>query len=79
MITTGKKSAARIAGGGTIETKIVDIDYIKVGSKTYKSPKIMVFDQKGPTGGIHGLLGQDFLSHFSYTIDYSKNLIVWRY
>ncbi len=77
-INTGKKSAVRIAGGGILKTKIVDIEYIKVGPKTYKSPKIMVLNQKGPAEGFYGLLGQDFLSHFSYTIDYSNNLIVWR-
>ena len=77
-INTGKNSAVRIAGGGILRTKIVNIEYIKVGPKTYKSPKIMVLDRKGPAEGFHGLLGQDFLSHFNYTIDYSKNLIIWR-
>jgi predicted aspartyl protease len=77
-INTGVKSSATVAGGGTVRTKIVDIEYIKVGPKTYKNPKIMVLRNKGSSGGLHGLLGQDFLSHFNYTIDYKNSLIVWR-
>ncbi|MCK5542308.1 MAG: aspartyl protease family protein [Desulfobacterales bacterium] len=77
-INTGKQSAARVAGGGIVKTKIVEIEYLKVGPKTYKTPTIMVLNNKGPPRDFHGLLGQDFLSHFEYTIDYSKNLIIWR-
>ena len=77
-INTGKKSAVRVAGGGVLKTKMVNIEYIKVGPKTYESPTIMVLNNKGPTQHFHGLLGQDFLSNFSYTIDYSKSLILWR-
>lgn len=77
-ISSGQTSAVRVAGGGVLKTRIVNIEFIKVGPKTYKSPRIMVLNQKGPAEDFHGLLGQDFLSHFSYTIDYSKSVIVWR-
>ena len=77
-INTGKGSAVRVAGGGFLRTKIVEIEYIQVGPKIYKGPMIMVLNNKGPATEYHGLLGQDFLSHFNYTIDYSKNRIVWR-
>ena len=77
-INTGRRSAARVASGSIVKTKIVEIEYIKVGPKTYKSPTIMVLKRKGRAGNVQGLLGQDFLSHFGYTIDYYNSLIVWR-
>lgn len=77
-INTGRKSAARVADGGLVRTEIVEIEYIKVGPKTYKAPTIMVINKKGPAMNFNGLLGQDFLSHFNYTIDYYNSLIVWR-
>jgi hypothetical protein len=77
-IDTGKNSAVRVAGGGFLRTKIVEIEYIKVGPKIYKGPVVMVLNNKGPATDHQGLLGQDFLSHFNYTIDYSKNRIIWR-
>jgi len=77
-IGKGSLGAARVASGSIVKTKIVEIEYIKVGPKTYKTPTIMVLKRKGPAEAFHGLLGQDFLSHFEYTIDYSNNLIVWR-
>ncbi len=73
----GKRSAARVAGGGIVRTRIVKIEYLKVGPKIYNEPAIMVFKKKGPAQDFHGLLGQDFLLNFVYTIDYEKSLIVW--
>jgi predicted aspartyl protease len=77
-INTGKVGAAKVASGSIVKAKIVEIEYIKVGPKTYKTPTIMVLNRKGPATASHGLIGQDFLSYFEYTIDYSNNLIVLR-
>ncbi|MCP3898424.1 MAG: clan AA aspartic protease [Desulfobacteraceae bacterium] len=78
QINNSKSSAARVAGGGIVKTKIAEIEFIKVGAKTYKEPTIMMIDRKDKSGYFHGLLGQDFLSHFNYQIDYSKSIIIWR-
>ena len=76
-ITSGERSAARVAGGGILMTKTVDVDLIKVGPKALKRHKIMVFEHKGPREESQGLLGQDFLQKFGYTIDYDESVIVW--
>ena len=74
----GKVSASRIANGSIVKTRIVDIQYIKVGPKTYNSPKISIIPYKGHPEGFHGLLGQDFLSKFQYSIDYKNSQILWK-
>jgi predicted aspartyl protease len=77
-INTGKSSAVMVAGGGILKTKLVDVKYIKVGPKTLKNPRIMVLEQKGAPLSFHGLLGQNFLSRFHFTIDYANSLIRWK-
>lgn len=76
-ITEGKNSAVVVAGGGVLRTRLVDVDAISVGPKVLKFHKIMVLEEKGWTKEFHGLLGQDFLQQFSYTIDYANNIIQW--
>lgn len=73
----GQKSLARVAGGGFLSTRSVTIDYIRVGSKKWDFPTIMVIPEAGPRQYYDGLLGQDFLRRFSYTIDYDKSSIRW--
>jgi predicted aspartyl protease len=77
-IKTGKSSAIMVAGGGIVRTKLVDVQHIKVGSKILKATKIMVFKQMGPPLDHQGLLGQDFLQYFNYTIDYGNRVIQWK-
>lgn len=77
-INTGKSSSVRVAGGGIIKTKLVAVQQIKVGPKILKAPKIMVLEQKGMPLDFQGLLGQDFLQQFSYTIDYGNRVIQWK-
>jgi hypothetical protein len=73
----GKISASRVANGSIVKTKLVDIKYIKVGSKMLNSAMISIIPIKGHAPGFHGLLGQDFLSKFPYTIDYKKSQLIW--
>lgn len=76
-ISGGKKAAAIVAGGGLVRTATYVIDEIQVGTKTLLNHEVMVFKQKGPERQFEGLLGQDFLGHFRYTIDYNKKVIQW--
>ncbi|MFH2092969.1 MAG: retroviral-like aspartic protease family protein [Pseudomonadota bacterium] len=76
-ITEGTSSAIGVVGGGILRTKLVTVDSIKVGPKTIKSKKIMVVEEKGLAKGYQGLLGQDFLQRFNYTIDYANSIIQW--
>ncbi len=77
-INTGKSSAVRVAGGGILKTKIVKVQQIKVGPKIVNAPEIMVLEQKGAPLDFQGLLGQNFLQLFSFTIDYENRVIRWK-
>ncbi len=73
----GKTSAIIVAGGGIHKTKLVTVHQMKVGPKLVKNPEIMVLKQNTGFLGFQGLLGQDFLRQFSFTIDYGNNVIRW--
>ena len=77
-INTGETSAVMVAGGGILRTKLVNVQHIKVGPKILKSPKIMVLEQKGVPLDFQGLLGQDFLQLFSFTMYYGNRVIRWK-
>ncbi len=77
-INGGKRSASRVANGSIVKTLQTIIRSISVGPKTVKSPLITVMGQSGPKLRFQGLLGQDFLKNFQYTIDYKTNHIIWK-
>lgn len=77
-ITSGKQSAARVANGSVVRTSQTIIRSMSVGPKSVKSPLVTVMKQSGPKLRFQGLLGQDFLKHFQYTIDYKTNHIIWK-
>jgi len=77
-INEGKSSTATVAGGGIIKTKLVKVQHIKVDPKTIDAPTIMVLEGKESPSGFQGLLGQDFLQQFSFTIDYGQSVIRWK-
>jgi hypothetical protein len=77
-ISTGRLSAIRAAGGIVVRTVLVDVQQIKVGPKTLEYTNIMVLFQEDSPMGVKGLLGQDFLQQFDYSIDYGKKLIRWK-
>ncbi len=77
-ITDGKPSAARVANGSIVKTSQAIIKSMSVGPKTVKSPLITVMKHNGPKLRFQGLLGQDFLKHFQYTIDHKTSHIIWK-
>jgi hypothetical protein len=76
-INTGESSAVMVAGGGIIRTKRVKVQHIKIGPKILKAHKIMILNHNGNATNHQGLLGQDFLQRFRYTIDYANSVILW--
>lgn len=72
-----KESAARVAGGGIVRTLRVSVDKMQVGPKKRWRHSIMVLPQQGYGQRHQGLLGQDFLKYFNYTIDYDTHAIQW--
>jgi predicted aspartyl protease len=77
-ISTASPSAIETAGGIVVRTLRVDIQQIKVGPKTLKYLDLMVLFQRDSPMGVKGLLGQDFLQQFNYSIDYEKRVIRWK-
>ena len=52
------------------------IDTLQVGDHVAANQRVLVYDMKGIQAvgfGIHGLLGEDFLSHFDMFIDRAHN------
>ena len=76
-IQGGQLAEAVVAGGGIIRTRLVDLQTIRVGPKSLGPHQIMVMAEKGPEKKHQGLLGQDFLQAFNYTIDYDRKVIRW--
>ena len=68
------------ASGGTVECLVVALAAVTVGPAVVDELTATQLpegagDRLGP--GIHGILGQDFLSRFSFTIDYERSRIRW--
>lgn len=76
-IEEGKSSAVVVAGGGILKTRLVTVDEIQVGPRAMADKQIMVYPKKGPDLGYQGLLGQDFLRYFSFSVDYTSSIIQW--
>lgn len=77
-INGGKRGRVRVANGSLVKTLQTIIHSMSVGPKTVKSPLITVIEEKGPRRRFDGLLGQDFLKNFEYTIDYKSRHILWK-
>lgn len=77
-LSEGDKYLARVAGGGAIVSERVKFIYIEVGPFRAKNVSAMVIDPKGPPLPYDGLLGNDFLRHHPYEIDYDNALITWK-
>lgn len=76
-LDAGKKSAAIVAGGGILRTRIVRVDTLQVGPMKASPMTVMVLPDGGPARIYKGLLGQNFLGHFPYTLDYKNQVIQW--
>ena len=68
------------ATGGTVECRVVALADIAVGPASVD--ELAATELPAATGailgpGIQGILGQDFLARFSFTIDYQRSRIQW--
>ena len=76
-IDRAQKSAVKVASGAIIRTKTIEVDQIQVGPKRLQGHTVMVFKDKMASAGFQGLLGQDFLGRFMYTLDHQKKVLRW--
>jgi len=71
------KVNAMTMGGDTIEIKVLQLDYMKVGPNFVRDAIIGVFEQNGEDPGFDGVLGMDFLSGVEYKVDLENKVIRW--
>jgi len=76
-IKGGKKGKAYIAGGGSLNLKSANLDYIKVGPHKIEGFGVDVIKFKGKKSQSDGLLGMNFLAGREYKIDYINSVIRW--
>jgi len=76
-ITKKEASAAQVAGGGIIRTWRAQVDEMQVGPKSMGPKTIMILPGSGGSPHYQGLLGQDFLGRFRYTLDQAQQIIQW--
>jgi predicted aspartyl protease len=67
---------ARVADGSVVQTDDVVLDQVKVGPKERRNLNVKIMSSAGALG--FGLLGQDFLGEFLYTVDTKKGMIHWQ-
>jgi predicted aspartyl protease len=68
------------ANGGTIECPVVSLPPLAVGDAAVEGLTVTALPPSSTSAlghGVDGILGNDFLSRFRFTIDYRRSWIVW--
>ena len=73
--TDGNSVTAQIAGGHTVNGRVVELTEIRVGQARVSRVKAIVLDAEGPRH-YDGLLGMSFLNHFIFKIDSERGKLV---
>ena len=76
-IKDAKKAKFRVVGGSTIETDVVQLEYVKVGPHVKSDLHAGIIDHEGVAVSYNGLLGMNFLRGLEYSIDFDKQVIKW--
>lgn len=69
---------AMVAGGRMIQTEMVRLDYVKVGSVEAADMDANIIEHEGPPVNYQGFLGMNFLRNFEYSIDFDRQVIRWK-
>jgi predicted aspartyl protease len=73
-----RKAKLIVADGNTIDADLVQLSYIKVGPHRVAGLHAGIIDHKGLSTDYQGLLGMNFLKGMDYTIDFQRQVIIWR-
>jgi len=76
-IRDAQKAKFRVVGGTTIETDVVQLEYVKVGPHVKADLQAGIIDHEGVAVPYNGLLGMNFLRGLQYSIDFDKQVIQW--
>ena len=72
-----EQARARVAGGKEVTFNVANLDYISVGPYEKSNILVGILTLEGQTVDYDGLLGMNFLQHFSYDIDFEEQKIQW--
>jgi hypothetical protein len=70
-----KKVRSVSANGASTTTRLTRVDAIEVDGKKHTKSEVLIMPHSNI--GADGLLGNSYLRHFSFTIDYEKQLLRW--
>lgn len=73
---------AMTTGSGTSMRPVARLTNLTVGcarAQALLAPTLSAAELRRLGSGVVGVLGQDFLSRFSFTIDYRSNLLIWEF
>ena len=76
-VITISKGQSQVAGGGTIQTDVGKLSYMKVGPIRLVDPHVLIISYEGLPIKNKGLLGMNFLRNVQYQIDFQKQEIRW--
>ncbi|HLC18792.1 MAG TPA: retropepsin-like aspartic protease [Thermodesulfobacteriota bacterium] len=71
------KVEAMVVGGGMVEAKVVQLDFLEVGPHRVDGLVVGVIEHKGPAVPFDGLLGMDILGGLRFDVDMEKKVIRW--
>lgn len=69
--------AARVAGGGVIQTHSVNFNRMEVGPYKLNNVSTNVIENEDDNTPYDGLLGMNFLRSVKYDVDFDQKMIIW--
>lgn len=73
------KVKGTVVGGGTVEARLAQLGYLKIGPHRIPDMIVAVIEHKGPQVMFDGLLGMDFLGSVKYELDMRNQVIRWQW
>ncbi len=78
-IDESTQAKGRGVGGIEINTKVAQLNYVKVGPHKKENLRADIIEYQGPEDeNYNGLLGMSFLRGLKYEIDFENQIIKWR-